>query len=307
MLLDTDIGTDVDDALALAVCLGSPEIDLLGITTVYGDVLLRARMAQKLLALHGVADVAVVSGEERPLSDRRARYWGGHEGVGLLGPADEHLAPTGTDAVDFLVRQVRARPKTVELIAIGPLTNVARAIARDRSFSADLAGLTIMGGVLRGQEGLHLPIVEHNFACDPEAAQVVFDSGAPISLVPLDVTTKVAIGAEEVARLRRSPTAFHRALAELVCHDPRYRVAHRAYLHDPLAVAVLIRPELVVWHDLHVTVELGGEQTAGQSLFRLPSAKRPANARVALGVDVRAAEAFLAARLNALIAAPTAP
>ncbi len=297
VILDTDIGTDVDDALALGVCLGSPEIDLVAITTVYGDVLLRARMARKLLALRGVQDLPVLAGEARPLDGSRELYWGGHEGDGLLGPGDESLAPTGTEAVSFLVRRVRERPNTVHLVAIGPLTNVARAIQADARFAGDLAGLTIMGGVLRGPDGLHLPIVEHNLRCDPEAAQVVFASGAPISLVPLDVTTRVAVHAEDVAQLRAAPSPFHHALAELVEHDPRYRAGGRAYLHDPLAVAVLLRPELVGWHDVHVTVELGGAHTAGQSLFRLPSAKRPANARVALSVDAVAAAAFVTGRL----------
>lgn len=297
VILDTDIGTDVDDALALGVCLGSPEIDLVAITTVYGDVLLRARMARKLLALRGVQDLPVLAGEARPLDGSRELYWGGHEGDGLLGPGDESLAPTGTDAVSFLVRRVRERPNTVHLVAIGPLTNVARAIQADARFAGDLAGLTIMGGVLRGPDGLHLPIVEHNLRCDPEAAQVVFASGAPISLVPLDVTTRVAVHAEDVARLRAAASPFQHALAELVEHDPRYRAGGRAYLHDPLAVAVLLRPELVGWHDVHVTVELGGAHTAGQSLFRLPSAKRPANARVALSVDAVAAAAFVTGRL----------
>ncbi len=297
VILDTDIGTDVDDALALGVCLGSPEIDLVGITTVYGDVVLRAQMARKLLALRGVHGLPVVTGEARPLVESRPLYWGGHEGDGLLAAGDELLAPTGTDAVSFLVRQVRERPNTVHLVAIGPLTNVARAIQLDPGFAGDLAGLTIMGGVLRGPVGLHLPIVEHNLRCDPEAAQVVFASGASISLVPLDVTTRVAVHAEEVAQLHAAPSPFHHALAELVEHDPRYRAHGRAYLHDPLAVAVLLRPELVGWHDVHVTIELGGEHTAGQSLFRLPSANRPANARVALTVDAVAAAAFVTGRL----------
>ena len=298
VILDTDIGTDVDDALALGVCLGSPEIDLTAITTVYGDVVLRARMARKLLALRGLHGLPVVTGETHPLAGNRPLYWGGHEGDGLLAPGDEALAPTGTDAVPFLVRQVRDRPHTVHLVAIGPLTNVARAIQLDADFAGNLAGLTIMGGVLRGPDGLHLPIVEHNLRCDPEAAQVVFTSGAPISLVPLDVTTRVAVHAEEVAQLRAAPGAFQHALAELVEHDPRYRAHGLAYLHDPLAVAVLLRPDLVGWQDVHVTIEVTGEHTAGQSLFRLPSANRPANARVALTVDAAAAAAFVTERLS---------
>lgn len=297
IILDTDIGTDVDDCLALGVILGSPELALVGVTTVYGDVDLRARMVQKLLRLRGVTGVPVVAGARPPLLARRQVYWAGHEGVGLLEPGDEALAPTGTDAVDYIVRTVRANPGAIHLVAIGPLTNIALATLRDPGLGQDLAGLTIMGGVLRGPDSLHLAFVEHNIRCDPEAAHVVFSSGIPLSLIPLDVTTRVSIRPAHVARLRALDTPYHHAIAEQVERYPRFQQLGHTYLHDPLAVAVLLQPDLVEWHDINLAVELAGDQTTGQTLMRHPTPDHPGNARVALGVAGERAEAFVAERL----------
>ena len=297
VILDTDIGTDVDDCLALGVILGSPELNLVGVTTVYGDVDLRARMVQTLFRLRGVADIPVVTGARPPLLARRTVYWAGHEGVGLLEPGDETLAATGTDAIEFIIRTVRQNPGAIHLIAIGPLTNIAIALLRDPGFGQDLAGLTIMGGVLRGPDSLHLSYVEHNIKCDPEAAHLVFSSGIPLSLVPLDVTTRVSIRPAHVARLRAANTPYHHAVAEQVERYPRFQSLGHTYLHDPLAVAVLLQPDLVTWHDINLSVELSGEHTTGQTLMRHPTPDLPANARVALSVDIERTEEFVAERL----------
>src|SRR5687768_12452474 len=239
VILDTDIGTDVDDCLALGVILGSPELDLVGVTCVYGDVDLRARMVQKLLRLRGVTGVPVITGARPPLLNKRAVYWAGHEGVGLLEPGDEDLAATGDDAVEFIVRTAREQAGEIHLLAIGPLTNVALAILRDPNLGRNLAGLTIMGGSIRGPQSLHLPFVEHNIRCDPEAAQIVFASGIPLSLVPLDVTLRVSIRPADVARIRTAGTPYHHAVAEQVDRYPRFGHLGHTYLHDPLAVATV--------------------------------------------------------------------
>ena len=150
VVLDTDIGTDVDDCLALAVLLGSPEVELVGVTCVYGDVRLRARMVRKLLRLAGRAEMPVYAGLESPLLGVRPVFWPGHEGVGLLEREDDSLLPEAEHAVDYLLRVTREQPGEIHLIAIGPLGNVAMAIRRDPGFLERLAGLTIMGGVFRG-------------------------------------------------------------------------------------------------------------------------------------------------------------
>lgn len=298
VVFDTDLGTDVDDCLALALILGSPELALEGITCVHGAVGLRARMARKLLGLRGRADVPVMVGVEQPILGRRPIYWPGHEGTGLLGPEDEALEPDPEPAVDYLVRVVMANPGQIHLLAVGPLTNVALAFLAEPRLGANLAHLTIMGGALRGPDRLELPYGEHNIVLDPEAAEIVLAAGAPTTLVPLDVTTRVAIRPEGAARIRAGGTPFHEAVAGQVEVYPPFAARGWTNLHDPLAAAVVVRPDLVAFRDLHVDVETEGRHSAGATLMRAPSEAAPANARVALAVDVAAAEAFMLARLS---------
>ncbi len=297
VILDTDIGTDVDDCLALSLLLASPEVDLLGVTCVYGDVSLRARMVLKLLELRGRSDVPVMAGAAVPLLGKRPVYWAGHEGKGLLEPADEGRRPSPEHAVDFLVRTVLERPGQVHLLAIGPLTNLALAFRREPRLAGQLAHLTIMGGAIRGPGRFDLPYHEHNITCDPEAAHVVLSAGAPTTLVPLDVTTRVRIRAEGVARIRAGGTGFHRAVADQVEVYPPFARRGWTHLHDPLAAATIVQPDLVTIEPLHLDVELGGEHAAGATLARVPTAEAPASAEVALGVDAARFEEFLVRRL----------
>jgi len=297
LILDTDIGTDVDDCLALALILGSPELELAGVTCVYGDVALRARMVRQLLTLHGTRGVPVLQGASDTLLGLRPIYWEGHEGQGLLEAAGDTPDAESEDAVDFIVRTARAQPGAIHLVAIGPLTNVALALKRAPRLVHDLAGVTIMGGVVRGPGSLDLPYVEHNIRCDPEAAQIVFASGLPITLVPLDVTTRVRITSEGVARIAAAGTPFHIAVADQVARYPRFGRLGYTFLHDPLAAAIVARPDLATYTEAHLDLELGGRHTAGATLLRAPSDDAPANVRVALNVDVAAAEEFVIARI----------
>lgn len=296
VILDTDIGTDVDDCLALGLILASPEVKLEGVTCVYGDVERRARMVGKLLRLRGRPEVAVARGARQPLLGRRAVYWAGHEGDGLLDP-DDPLPPCTEHAVDLIIRTAAAHPGQLQVIAIGPLTNLALAFLREPGLAQSLAGLTIMGGVARGPGRWDLPYVEHNLKCDPEAARVVFTAGAPITLVPLDVTTQVRVRPGAVERIRAGGTPYHRALADQIDLYPPFRSRGWTHLHDPLAVAALLAPDLVDCESLHVEVELDGEHTAGATLLRAPSETAAANARVALGVRAAEFEEFLIERL----------
>jgi purine nucleosidase len=301
LILDTDIGTDVDDCLALAVVLGSPGLRLEGVTCVYGDVDLRARMVLKLLRLAGRDDVPVMLGAREPLLRLRPIYWAGHEGEGLLEPEEKLPAPSREHAVDYLVRSVMANPREIHLLAIGPLTNVALAFQREPEVARRLARLTVMAGAVRGPGLLHLPLAEHNVACDPEAAHVVLAAGAATSLVPLDVTTRVSIRAEGVAALRAAGTPFHDAVARQVELYPRYAAYGSTFLHDPLAAALIVRPELAEWADLRLDVETQGRLAVGATLARTPSDGTAANARVALAIDAAEAEREIVAR----IAGPT--
>ncbi|HUX87379.1 MAG TPA: nucleoside hydrolase, partial [Chloroflexota bacterium] len=283
---------------ALALILGSPELQLEGVTCVYGDVALRGRMAQKLLSLAGCGDVPVRVGSSKPLLGLRPVYWAGHEGEGLLGPGDENIPLSEEHAVDFLIRSVMNSPGQIHLIAIGPLTNVALALLEEPRLAQALAHLTIMGGAVRGTDRLDLPYAEHNIRSDPEAAHVVFRSGAPTTLVPLDVTTRVGISREGLARLRGVGSPFHQAIAEQVALYPRFQARGYTNTHDPLAVATVIQPDLVELETLHVDLELAGQHAVGATLVRAPTESAPANVGLALKVDVERFESFLIERLS---------
>ncbi|MDQ4099889.1 MAG: nucleoside hydrolase [Chloroflexota bacterium] len=294
IIFDTDIGTDVDDCLALALLLGSPEVRLEGITCVYGDVGLRSQMCRKMLALRGDGSevIPVCRGLARTILGVRPIHWVGHEGVGLL-DEDDVLPPEHDEhAVDFIVRTVMASPGEIHLLAVGPLTNVAVALLREPRLATSLAHLTIMGGAIQGAAR-----VEHNIRCDPEAAHIVLSSGAPMTLVPLDVTTRVTIDAGGHDRILATGTPFHRAVADQVARYPAFRERGATYLHDPLAAACVLQPELFSFHDLRVSVELADAVTAGLTRAQAPTAEAPATARVALDVEVAAAETAIIERI----------
>lgn len=298
VILDTDIGTDVDDCLALAVLLGSPEVELVGVTCVYGDVLLRARMARKLLALAGRPEVPVYAGLEPPLLGVRPVFWPGHEGVGLLEAEDDALLPEPEDAVDALLRITAEQPGKIHLIAVGPPGNVAMAIRRDPGFLGRLGGFTMMGGVFRGPGRWDLPLLEHNIVSDPEAAQIVFGTNPDCTLVPLDVTRRVVIRPADVERIRGERTAFRAAVADQIERYPRFQQLGYTYLHDPLAVAMLLDPSLGSYESMRIEVETGGRVTAGITIPIIDSAgNNPV--RVVLDVDVPRSEEFIVSRIAA--------
>ena len=193
-----------------------------------------------------------------------------------------------------------AQPGEIILIAIGPLTNVALAMLKEPRLARALGGLVIMGGVIGGAHALHLPWTEHNFRSDPEAAQIVLASGAPMAIVPLDVTTQVRIRTVGVARLAAADTPFHLAVADQVRRYPRYKEQGWTYLHDPLAVASVIRPELVKWESLHAVVETGGTHTAGKLLVKPPAEGSPATAEVAVGGRGAGGRAFYPGQVSHL-------
>lgn len=299
VILDTDIGTDVDDCLALALLLASPDVQLEGVTCVYGDVHLRARMVHKLLLGHGSTDVPVYLGAQQPLLGLQPVFWPGHEGQGLLAEDDPPFEPQAQHAVQFIIDTVMNNPGEIHLLAIGPLTNVALALRIEPRIAQQLAGLMIMGGVVRGPTTLHLPIGEHNIRCDPEAAHVVFASGAPITLVPLDITTQVRIDRAGAQTIYDAGTPYHQAVAQQVMLYPPFAQRGWTYLHDPLAAAVLLDPSFATLKPLHVAVETAGRLTAGATLMRTPTPDLAATAQVALGVDQARFERFLVEQIAA--------
>lgn len=248
LVLDTDIGSDVDDALALAFALCHPDIDLRAVTTVADDTTLRAHIAQKLLAIAGRDDVEVAPGVawDRSPSGRKSAW--GHEGRGIIEP-DAPRPPFRRDAVSVLLAQDGA-----EVCTIGMQSNVAAAIERDPSFAARVPRLNVMGGLF--DPDMPTPR-DHNLVVDPQASLRSLNAPFPAMLyVPVDVTVTVPLPRSHLEELRRGDELC-RALARLVdvwieVADPPDDVA--AILHDPLAVACVVDKRFVTTETLPVAV-----------------------------------------------------
>ena len=247
VVLDTDLGSDVDDALALALLLGSPEVDLLGVTTTYGDTALRARATSRLLELAGVpgpgdpGGLPVRAGAGEPLSGAEV-WWAGHEGT-LLG--DLSTAPTTAvsgpgDAADWVARTAAGAPGEVDLLAIGPLTGVAVALRRHPGLARELRSLVVMGGRWDGgaEEG------EHNLRSDAVAAAEVLTCGAPTLVVGLEVTQQVQLGADDVERIAAAGP-LGAALAAQVHQWREFWGERWGVPHDPVTALLLCQPDLL--------------------------------------------------------------
>lgn len=295
VLLDTDVGTDVDDAIAIALVCGAPECDLRAVTTVSGDVVLRARIAKKLLSLGGRPDVPVAAGIRAPVLRERNFFWLGHEGQRIVTP-EENLRLAGAHAVDVLIDTVLSMHPHV--VAIGPLSNLAVAIMKEPAVIEAIPHLTLMGGTL----GLAEMPMEYNLGSDAEAAVLVLNAGIPTTLVPLDVTLRVAFTTRELARLRQSRARLVHTLCDAIeLWAPLQQALFAsvipisadivAFLHDPLTLALLLDPTLVTLERRRLRAAIV------DGAFRLlPESGAPERA-VAVAVDAPRFVEFLIERL----------
>jgi purine nucleosidase len=312
VLLDTDLamgapGSDIDDGFALALLLGEPGLSLELVTTVNGntDVDTATRLTRELLGRIG-CEVEVVRGSAVPLVPSEAVS--GRSPA----PAEAALRPGGPPyAAVELVERVLREPGELTVVAIGPLTNVALALALEPRLASAVREIVAMGGVYLGHTGVAAMPGEFNFWVDPDAAAVVLDSGAPLRLVGLDVTRQVRLDREEAACLRRTGKEFATFAAD--CTDQWIDHLEQTMpaddwdrgscaLHDPLAVAVVARPELVTWRRARVAVERHGARTRGVAVTDLLGSADPveANARIAVDVDAAAFRAYFLDRLASL-------
>jgi purine nucleosidase len=293
IVFDTDIATDVDDVLALAVLLGSPEIDLIGVTTVHADVVTRAMFVEKMLGLRGVRGVPICLGASHQLVGREEPYWEGHEGRHFLTGDESAPGVDQRSSAQFLIDTVLAAPGDVTVLAVGPLTNVAIAMLHEPRFAESLGRLMIMGGSIdTARVGV---VAEHNIKLDPEAAAIVFRSGAAIELVTLDVTQQVTIGLEGTETIRRGGTAYHESISTQVTAYPAFeRRGYRTFLHDPLAALAILDPSMITWESMSVDVELDGRLTRGMTVARR---QESGTCRVARAVDADAAHDEIVRRI----------
>ncbi|MGO4108994.1 nucleoside hydrolase [Paenibacillus sp. YAF4_2] len=294
LIIDTDIGSDIDDAMALALALRSPELKLEGVTTVYGDAQLRAKMVSKMIQLSGKSDIPVMAGLDRPLLGNRPIWMAGHEGEGLLEPGEE-LRFDSRHAVDFIIETVMNNPGEITLIPIGPLTNIAASLIREPKIASHVKEIVLMGGATRlADNGADIRVVEHNIACDPEAASVVFGSGAPIVMVGLDVTMKVQITEKERQSLIDSNDPLNLKLADMMERWFGFVKEQHTYMHDPLTVSLLIDRSLVQTKKMRIEVEYDHRPRTGQTIATL--ADNP-NVEVCLEVDADRMVQLLISRL----------
>ena len=301
VILDADPG--VDDALAIMLALGSPELDVLGICTVSGNVPLDTGTgnALKVLALLGRSEVPVYTGASRPLR-REAVYATEVHGTGGLGDSALPLpdSPPSGDAVSFIAETLSARPGEVTLIAVGPLTNLALAEARAPGVLKKAREVCAMGGAV-DEPGNITPAAEFNFFADPDAARQVVRSGASITLAPLDVTHRVALVASHLARMPATPVGrfVKEAVRPAMELALRLQAGRRFFLHDPLAVGLAIDPSFFRIETVFADVETEGDLTAGQVVADRRSFTREGNreglpVKCALDVDAaRFLELFL--------------
>lgn len=295
VLIDCDPGQD--DAIALLLALASPELDVLGVTTVAGNQTLdkTTTNALRVLQLAGREDIPVSAGADRPLEGELVTAADAHGETGLDGPG---LPPPRREAleehaVDFLGERVEG----TTLVALGPLTNVAL-LLEQRAERPDR--IVLMGGAIA--EGNMTPSAEFNIWVDPEAAHRVFTSGLDVTMVGLDVTNRAVLTAEHAARLRDAGRVGAAVAAMLDFYLGFYLAAYDhggAPIHDAVAIAHVIRPELLETLERHVEIDHGPGLCRGRTVvdMRRRTALPQPNARVAVDVDVDGFRDLLLERL----------
>ncbi|HEX2987004.1 MAG TPA: nucleoside hydrolase, partial [Chloroflexota bacterium] len=273
LILDTDIGDDVDDALCLGLILGCPEVELRGVTTVFGNVAARARQARTILKVAGeaFARVPVSAGcggsmASRPLHNVRA-YLEDHLPNQDASCLPEAELPEGDPrhGVDLLLDELKG---DVVPVTIGAMTNLAMAIVKDWRVIRRIPRILSMAGEFRA------PMAEWNIRCDPEAAHIVLGSGVPMDIIPWTIGMQVSFRQEHLDRLSRSrrPLAQRLAMAiqcwQMNWSDNGKKARPMPHLFDPMTIATLIWPELCTWKRGWVKVELTGTETYGYTTFR---------------------------------------
>ncbi len=298
VIIDTDLGTDIDDAMAISLAMKSSEIDVIGVTTVYGDSKYRAQLATRLIELGG-CEFDVYAGIDKPLLGKRSIFMAGNEGEGAQEDLDYKFKDV--HAVDFLIEQVMSNPGEITIVAIGPLTNLAVAMIKEPKFASNIKELIIMGGAVRlGPNSLN-PMVwaeEHNIVCDPESAEIVLGSKANIYMVGLDVTMMLNIGDVEYELLKSSDSKVNNLLGDMLA-DWMVFVKEmfgddETYMHDPLALACSFDKSFVKFEPMDIEVRYTDKERTGQTIGRLNS---ESNIKVALEVKHKEFIGFLFKRL----------
>ena len=306
IIIDTDPGQD--DAVAILLALASPEIEVLGITCVAGNVPLAMtqRNARMICELAKRPDIKVFAGCDRPMRRKLVTAEHVHGKTGLDGAElPEPVMPLqGRHAVDFLIETLRAEtPGSVTLVPIGPLTNIATAMQRAPDIVPRIGQIVLMGGAYF-EVGNITPAAEFNIYVDPEAAAIVFGSGVPLTVMPLDVTHKALTTRPRIEAFRALGP-----VGEVVAgwtdfferFDMEKYGSEGAPLHDPCTVAWILRPDLFTGRQINVEIETHSELTLGMTVADWWGiTTRPKNAFFVGGVDADGFYALLTERLARL-------
>lgn len=273
IIIDTDPGQD--DAVAILLALASPDdLTVMGLTVVAGNVplALTSLNALKICELAGRPDIPVYAGCDRPLGRKLVTAEYVHGKTGLDGPdlPAPKMAVQKQHAVDFIINTLRREPKqSVTLCPLGPLTNIATAFQTAPDIIDRVGAIVLMGGAYF-EVGNVTPAAEFNIYVDPEAAKIVFASGVPITVAPLDVTHKALVTADRNAAFRRLGTSVGIAVAQMTEFFERYDKekygSAGAPLHDPCVIAYLLRPDLFSGRFINVEIETNSEFTLGMTV-----------------------------------------
>ena len=306
MILDVDPGHD--DAMAIMLACGAPELDVWAVTTVAGNVSLdkTTRNALKVLALIGREDIPVGAGAEAPLTRPLHTAEDIHGESGLDGPelAEPTFASDGRGAVRLIADVVEASAQPITLVPTGPLTNVATFLEEHAVLKEKIKRIVLMGGSIG--PGNTTPAAEFNVYVDPEAASMVFGSGLPITMVGLDVTHQAGAGPEEVRRLRTLGPVGEVAAELATFFTGTYRRVFRfdaPPIHDAVAVAALVEPEILETRPMRVEIECESELTRGETVCDVHGVwDKPPNAEVGVELDKAAFFEILYRSLGKLVA-----
>lgn len=302
VILDCDPGHD--DAIALLLALASPELEVLGVTTVHGNQTLEKTTANALrvLDLADRRDIPVAAGADRPLERELTVAAHVHGESGLDGPTlpPPGRAPMAQHAVDFMIEQIVSSPRPVTLVPTGPLTNIA--LLLDRIGDMNVERIVLMGGAIA--EGNMTPAAEFNIWADPEAAARVFGSGLDVTMIGLDVTHR-AVTTPAIQERLRATGSVGAFVADLVDF---FSVYHRdtygwdgAPIHDAVAVAHVLWPGLVTTVERNVEVELESDLCRGRTVVDLWNRSgRPLNAHVGVDMDTERFFELLVERIGRL-------
>ena len=308
IIIDTDPGQD--DAVAILLALASPdEIAVLGITTVAGNVplALTEKNARIICELAGRPDIAVFAGCDRPLVQPLVTAEHVHGKTGLDGIAlpDPTMPLQAAHAVDFIIDTLRAEPSgSVTLCPLGPLTNIATAFTRAPDIMPRVKEIVLMGGAYF-EVGNITPAAEFNIYVDPEAAEIVFQSGVPLVVMPLDVTHKVLTTRPRIDAIRAIGSPVAHAVASWTDFFERFDMAkygaEGAPLHDPCVIAYLLAPGLFTGRHINVEIETTSPLTRGMTVADWWGVtKRPKNAMFMGDVDTAGFYDLLTGRLARL-------